>query len=848
MPLSSRKHLGRLELLGEIHLGGGGEFFHARDTRNGQAVGVQILPFTRGAPIRFEAIHHRAAQLKHRNILAVRGLRAKVDISYIVTEPFEGESLATMLKHGPLAIPASVDFAVQIAQALEAAHAASVVHGGVSPSHVLVDAGGNLKVFGFAVAKQPDFNDYLSPEAIRGEALSPRSDIFNFGSILYEMLAGHAPFRCPTAAETAHAVLEDASAALPAKIPEDLALVVARCLEKDPAHRFQSAAELNAALRNPGLQSVAEPVAELPPPEGRLQVWLDAAKVRWAQAKQGWTERVPAPNQKPVSWTAIALVALIILVAADLVTRAIAHRTSETPIFQRLTFRQGPILRARFANNGQSVAYTARFEGTPQTSYLTTVASGAVRDLKLPPNSAIVAISSKGDVALRLSDGSLARMPLNGGDFVNQATSVLDADFSPSGDTLAVARYNPGTANYFLEYPVGKVLVQSSTPIDLVRVSPQGEQVAYAMVEGAQKRLWMVNKVGAAHMLADLGSGDVNRSLSWSNDGREIWFGSTTQKDRGIIRAVSLQGKLRTVDWMPELQLDDIGAHGEALVEMFRSWNGTRVRDSSESGERDLSWFGETVNVNLPADGSQVFFTEHEAAGGGVSGVYVRSRKGTPALRLCDGSLVAVSPDGKWASVYRSIPQPRYFLVSADGAHEQPVAIPALEGQTAAVIAWLHGGAYLVWGNRPRHGKQHFVWNPSAGKLLPVSPPGSSIGLASDDGTRLLASTESGAGYVFTVDGGGKPSAALGLLPSDRLLRWTLDDKSVFTAGLSENRRDFSIFKVNVANGARSLWKVVEPDIPADSTSPSAITPNGTTYAYIYYRAQSDLFLAHGLK
>src|SRR5579871_882879 len=138
MPLSSKK-LGRLELLAEVSAGPCGELLRARDIRNGQEVGVHILPFERGAPVQFEARHHRVAQLKNRNILGVRGLRGKTDISYIVTDPIAGEPLAAILKRGPLAIPEAVDLADQIAKALEAAHAADVVHGGLSPAHVLVD-------------------------------------------------------------------------------------------------------------------------------------------------------------------------------------------------------------------------------------------------------------------------------------------------------------------------------------------------------------------------------------------------------------------------------------------------------------------------------------------------------------------------------------------------------------------------------------------------------------------------------------------------------------------------------------------------------------------------------------
>jgi WD40 repeat protein len=186
-------------------------------------------------------------------------------------------------------------------------------------------------------------------------------------------------------------------------------------------------------------------------------------------------------------------------------------------------------------------------------------------------------------------------------------------------------------------------------------------------------------------------------------------------------------------------------------------------------------------------------------------------------------------------------------LAPSGGGKEKAVEIPTLEGRTAAVIAWLRGGRYLVWGNRPGGPKQHFLWNPGMGELRAVTPPGSSVGLASDDGVQLLTASPNGSLYVFSIDGD-KFSPAQGLRPSDQLLRWSPDDKTVFVGSLAENRRDFSIFKINVSSGARTLWKSVEPDVQADSAAPAAITPDGNTYAYTYFRAQSELFLARGLK
>src|SRR5580700_6501248 len=133
MPLSQLKRLGRLELLAEISVGASGELYRARDTTNGQEVGVHLLPQRPGARFRFERAHHAAAALKHANILAVRSLRAKSDVAYLVTEPVRGEPLSSILKHGPIAIPRLLGLATQMAHGLAAAHAAGIVHGDLRP-------------------------------------------------------------------------------------------------------------------------------------------------------------------------------------------------------------------------------------------------------------------------------------------------------------------------------------------------------------------------------------------------------------------------------------------------------------------------------------------------------------------------------------------------------------------------------------------------------------------------------------------------------------------------------------------------------------------------------------------
>jgi hypothetical protein len=846
MPLSQLKRLGRLELLSEVSVEVPGELFRGRDTTNSQEVGVHVLQ-GQGALFRFERAHHAAAALKHGNILAVRSLRAKSGIAYLVTEPVSGEPLSSMLKDGPLPIPRLLGLATQMARGLAAAHAAGVVHGDLKPGNVLVDSKDGVKIFGFALAppfrppEDPDEQvdaviDYMAPEQLRGEPADARSDVYSFGAILYEMALGRKPFEAADQATLIEAIRERAPNEPPETIPGNLVAIMGLCLEKGPGARFQSAVELVPELEQCA-EGPVEPAAETPPPPQRE--WTTAVLARWDRLKvsvNGW--EVPRLR---VGWIAVALgAAAIILVAAALISR-LQQGPPVVRQFQRLTFRQGPILRARFAEGGKRVVYTARFDHTRQASYVTNPETMDSTDLNLPDGSSLAAVSSKGELALRLADGTLARRPQSGGDLRQEATNILDADWSPDGERLAVARYDPQSGRYRLEYPLGEVLFSADHPLQIIRISPKGDLVAFTDGDPSERHVGVVNRSGDRKILASLGLGEGTRTLSWSPDGKEIWYGSITPEKQGIIQAVGLDGKKRVVDWIPQAHLDDVTAGGRVLVEVFRSWSGILFHASAPARDLDLSWYGVSADLKLSADGRFIAFTEFAGHGTGIETVYVRRTDGSPAVSLGEGTVVAVSQDGAWISAYRKKPQVSFFLIPGGGGQAKPIEIPGLENSTGAVVGWLSGGSYLVWGRKPPGPAQNFVWNPASGKLTAVSPEGSSAGLASGNGAYFLAEGPDRRRYVFWMNGN-KPRPALGIEPSEQMLGWYKDNQSVFVA------HDLSIYRVNLFTGARAVWKKLNPLASVDSATPSAISADGEAYTTSYLWAQSDLFLANGSK
>ena len=278
MPLAAGAKLDGYEVVGLLGAGGMGEVYRARDPALKREVAIKVLPsFVSQDPDRlhrFEQEAQAAAALNHPNILAVYQFGVFEGAPYLVSELLEGGTLRQLLQRGPLQVRKAIDYGIQIAHGLAAAHEQGIVHRDLKPENLFVTKDGRIKILDFGLAKltqrQPDSGDsaptqtkgtdpgvvmgtagYMSPEQVRGKAVDHRTDIFAFGAILYEMLTGTRAFHRSTSAETMTAILNDdppAISQLVQTIPPGLQRVVHRCLEKNPEQRFHSASDLAFAL------------------------------------------------------------------------------------------------------------------------------------------------------------------------------------------------------------------------------------------------------------------------------------------------------------------------------------------------------------------------------------------------------------------------------------------------------------------------------------------------------------------------------------------------------------------------------------------------------------------------
>src|SRR5271170_1505484 len=281
MRLAAGTKLDGYEILGALGAGGMGEVYRARDLSLKREVAIKILPafVSRDSDRlrRFEQEAQAAAALNHPNILAVHQFGSFEGAPYLVSELLIGGTLREALDHGPLPVRKTIDYGVQIAHGLAAAHDKGIVHRDLKPENLFITKEGRVKILDFGLAKlkqQPDSGEgpdgvaptqtkqtepgvvmgtvgYMSPEQVRGKSVDHHTDIFAFGAILYEMLTGKRAFQRSTSVETMTAILNDdppTISQVAQATPPGLQRVAHRCLEKRPEQRFQSASDLAFAF------------------------------------------------------------------------------------------------------------------------------------------------------------------------------------------------------------------------------------------------------------------------------------------------------------------------------------------------------------------------------------------------------------------------------------------------------------------------------------------------------------------------------------------------------------------------------------------------------------------------
>ena len=831
-----------------------GEVYRCRDPRLKREVAIKVLPQALSLDAdrlrRFEQEALATAALNHPNILAVFDIGTIEGSPYVVSELLEGETLRERLRSGSIAVRKTLDYALQIAQGLAAAHEKGIIHRDLKPENLFVTKDGRVKILDFGLAKltqaEPGTDTslptathgteaglvmgtagYMSPEQVRGVALDPRSDIFSFGAILYEMLSGKRAFHGDTAADTMSAILKEDPPDLNEtnrNVSPALERVVQHCLEKNPEQRFHSARDVAFDLETLSNQSGTG---------SRLRAVTDQRRSYWKQA-------------------AGALIILLALAGTYYAARNNAPVL--TPHFHQLTFQRGTIYGAKFAPDGQSIVYSAAWNGAPKEQVYTTRTDALMsRPIDLT-DSEVLSISSKGEMALRQKSdnslvprGMLSVVPLTGGAPRELLGDVLQASWSRDGESLAVVHFVGPECR--LEYPVGKTIYATSTgDISHVAVSPEGKRIAFFDHPNAADTrgyVAVVDLSGKATRLTKEWS-DLT-GLAWSRSGDEIWF---TGSDAGInsaLYAVNLSGQLRDLLHIPgRLRVFDISKEGQVLIANEATRQEVYGHRMGQDRDGDLSWFDWTLGRSLSADGQWAVLEEDGEGGGPDYTVFLRKTDGSPAIRLGSGMGLDISPDDKWvASTSVKQPAPTVLLPAGAG---QPITLADSQLFHTSNLRFLPDGKGLIMvatekGKAPR--TYTLMLDGSVPK--PFGPVGFRGTLVSPDGNYVLGRKD-GAQWMVPFAGDQTPQPLSFVRADEAVAGWTADSKSIYVGDVSST--PVKVYVADLKTGQRRLHHQHAPGDLAGvaGVGSGRITPDGNFYLYTVARTLSYLYVVEGLK
>jgi len=843
----------------------------ATDTKLGREVAIKVLPAELANDAerlsRFEREAKLLASLNHPNVAQVYGFGSATlaDGSsghFLAMELVEGEELAERLSRGPIPLEEAIPIARQIAEGLEEAHEKGIVHRDLKPANVKVTPDGRVKVLDFGLAKADagaaaadsgaDLSQsptmartetqagvilgtagYMSPEQARGKRVDKRADVWSFGVVLFEMLTGRPLFSGETLTDVLASVTREEPdwAALPPATPAAIHRLLRRCLTRDPRQRLQSIGEARIALEAP-----------LEPTTGPMRP--SRLGGRWA---------LPG----------LALLAVgLLLLGYAAGTRLGGRSPGASPDvrFQQLTFGRGTLWSARFAPDGETVIYSAAWDGNPIRLFLTRLDTRDSSPLALP-DAHLLGLSSRGELAISLGhrfdgymgEGTLARAPLLGTGARPILERVRDADWSPDGAGLAVVR-RVG-AHERLEYPADRVLYETSGWVSHIRFSPAGDRIAFIDHPIWSDDIGQVSVVDLQGHKRDLTefSGRSVRGLVWSPTGDEIWFSTPeSETTAGLaIWAVDLDGRLRALLSSPApLVLYDVSSSGRLLLGREGVDRRVEAQVAGSAGPRDFTLPREnTIGRVVSEDGELVLVSETTT---GNYSSYAWRADGSPPVRLGDGLVLDLSPDSRWVLALEPDQRPR-LLIHPVGAG-QTREVPNPTSIQFDMAGWVPDGRSLVaFGAIPGGSSRGWVLDPD-GAAPPRAFTPEGIGVTSNasrivispDGSRVVAPDGTG-GYAAYPLSGGAAEPVPGLREPDLPLQWTADGEALFVARSGE--AVWTVRRLDLTSGAEQPWATIAPhDTAGLRLTTLFITRNGRFWVRDYSRLLVDLFVAEGVR
>jgi eukaryotic-like serine/threonine-protein kinase len=671
MTLFSGTRLGPYEIVAPIGAGGMGEVWRARDTRIGREVAIKILPSAFALDgdrlRRFELEARAAGTLNHPNLVTIYDLGADDGAPFVAMELLEGETLREKMELNGAAvrlpIRKAVDYSVQIANGLAAAHEKGIVHRDLKPENIFITKDGRAKILDFGLAKLKQGTDegkteartaqrdtspgtivgtagYMSPEQVRGQQVDHRSDIFSFGAILYEMLSGRRAFKGDSSVETMNAILKEEPpdlGAVDGSHPPAIDIVVRHCLEKNREERFQSARDLAFDLERISSVSGSSPAVAVSRPYGR---WI-----------------------APAIAAAIALIAIAAAWRAGYRVTTAVKPASSARTFALLTNQAGIADFPSFAPEGKTFVYVSKASGNADIYSKRVDGRNAINLTKdshadntqpaFSPDGSEIAFRSERD------GGGIFIMGATGESVRRLTDFGFNPTWSPDGSEIAVStestalqpQARPGSA------VIDVIDARTGAKREIVDLahdgvqpnwSPHGDRIAYWSITGGggQRDLFTVDPHAATPsqtIVRVTNDPALDWNPVWSPDGKYLYFGSDRDGTMNLWRIS-----------MDEHSGKPLGPPESALLPTRFAAHFSFARNTGA-----LAYAGVDVSDSIwrvPFDPVSLQVTGEPTAIVGGAMLLLRF-EGNP-----------ISPDGKWIAFSNIGGQEDLFLARTDGS------------------------------------------------------------------------------------------------------------------------------------------------------------------------------------
>jgi len=861
MPLETGTQLDGYEVLGLLGVGGMGEVYRARDPVLKREVAIKVLPsFVSLDPDRlrrFEKEAQAAAALNHPNILAVYRFGVFEGVPFLVSELLVGDPLRQLLQRGPLPLRKAIDVAVQVAHGMAAAHEKGLVHRDLKPENLFVTKDGRVKILDFGLVKltrpQTDSDQtaptvthatepgmvmgtvcYMSPEQVRGQTVDHRTDIFAFGAILYEMLAGKLAFQRATTAETMASILNQdpqSLAQLAPTISPGLQRIVHRCMEKSPEQRFQSASDLAFAL---------EALSE----SGTPSVVVDGPLNR--------TE-----PRRPFAWPAgliaissLVMVGLLACAAVGLVTLMKPSPTSDLLDSTQITFSADPKRGPVFTDGSRLY-----FDSADEPSQMSIAGGPIVPTHILGPGMQILDISKDSSKVLGL------KLDLND----NNARGTLWIAPMLSGaarklsDHLAFrARWSTdGRSILFCDqrtlYTIDadgqnlKAIWTGPGGLDDLIFSPDGQEISLTVTDAnSRSRLWTLLADGRnPHPLQFDWPANANQNAGqWMPDGKRYLFTSDREGPTNVYQlvqprwfefwkkssAVRLTGNQLSIQAVTPAPNGD-GVYVLGLVDQgtMRAWDPHAGKMTPYLDNLSM------LALAISPDRQWMAYLEYP------SRHLWRSRlDGSEKLQLTDSyaGMVEWSPDGKWLaySDFKNL-----YRVSADGGAPEKLTP---DGHDDVQPSWFPDGKKIAFNYFPYPDqplkirvldlatRQVSTMPGADGYFFPIwSPDGKCLAAVAENPARLV---------LYSVETGKWKDLHTFEAPWGWVM-WAKDSKSLYVSyQLGKN----GIYNLTIPDGQWTKVTGLEGVNPTDVDSFLSLTPDGQP-ALMSRTGVAQLYLLH---